>query len=152
MPTNTPTVTPTPAPGEVKLIKFFCASGDSGTIISVDGVPQPKGQTACLPGNAQFQIDGGPVFEVGSDGIMLFPLSSGAHTIVEVATGARANFSVQPGKITTIVVYNFPSATATLNGSAAEVQTNDGGMSGGDDQGGFTLTALYTIFMPLVSR
>ena len=99
--------------GEVKLLKFFCASGDTGTIISVDGMPQPQAQEACLPGNAQFQIDGGTVFEVGSAGIRLFPLAAGSHTIVEVATGASANFTVATENITTIVVYNFPSATPT---------------------------------------
>jgi hypothetical protein len=108
-PTSTPTATPTPAPGEVKLIKFFCASGDIGTIISVNGAPQPQGQNGCQPGNAQFKIDGGPVFALGNDGIYLFPLAAGSHNIVEVATGKRASFSVRSGKITTIVVYNFPS-------------------------------------------
>ena len=106
-PTATPTATPTRAPGEIKLIKFFCASGDTGTIIAVNGVPQPHGQNGCLPGNAQFQIDGGPRFEVGSTGILILPLPAGAHTIVEVATGKRARFTVKPGKITTIIVYNF---------------------------------------------
>ena len=103
-----------------------------------------------MPGNAQFQIDGGPMFEVGSDGIILFPLASGAHTIVEVVTGARANFSVKPGKITTIVVYNFPRTTR--NGDAVEAQTNAAGTSVGDDQGGLTVTAPYMIFMPLISQ
>ncbi len=106
-PTATPTITPTRVPGEVKLIKFFCTSGDTGTIISVNGVPQPKGQNGCRPGDAQFRIDGGPVFALGSTGIRLLPLPAGAHTIVEVATGKRARFTVQPGKITTIIVYNF---------------------------------------------
>ena len=99
--------------GEVKLLKFFCASGDSGTVISVDGAPQPQAQNECHPGNAQFQIDGEPVFAVGSAGIRLFPLAPGAHTITEVVTGATANFTVTTGNITTIVVYNFPSPTPT---------------------------------------
>jgi|GEM_PF-6934725 len=76
-------------------------------------MPQPQAQEACLPGNAQFQIDGGIVFEVGSAGIRLFPLAAGSHTIVEVATGASASFTVATENITTIVVYNFPSATPT---------------------------------------
>lgn len=104
--------------GEVKLIKFFCARGDTGTIISIDGMPQA--QDACNPGNAQFQIDDGAVFDVGSAGIRLFPLAAGAHTIVEVATSASATFTVTAGQITTIVVYNFPSTTSALASASSD--------------------------------
>jgi hypothetical protein len=93
--------------GEVKLVKFSCTSGDTGTIISVNGAPLPKAQNGCKPGDAQFQIDGGAVFAVGSDGIFLFPLAPGSHTLVEVATGTKANFTVTVGATTTIVVYHF---------------------------------------------
>jgi len=218
--------------GEVKLIKFFCASGDTDTVISIDGAPQPQAQNDCNPGNAQFQIDGGEVFEVGTDGIRLFTLAPGLHTIVEVATGASADFTVTFGQITTIIVYNFPiltamsnltptywtptsnvadstvvevtfadslkpetvenaltivdangvavagetyhvldldsqklvgvgfrpasqltgNFTATLKGGVAGVQTDDGRTMGSDYQWSFTMTAPYTIFMPLIGQ
>ncbi|CAN5730993.1 hypothetical protein BH10CHL1_BH10CHL1_46860 [soil metagenome] len=145
MPTPTPTVTPTPGPGQVKVIKFFCTSGDTGTIISVNGNPQPKGQNGCRPGNAQFQIDGGAAFAVGSTGIRVLPLLSGSHTIVEVATGAKKKFDVKVGQITTIVVFNFPGAMPKGDAAAAEIQ--DEGMVGDDAQANLPLT----IFMPLIS-
>ena len=135
--------------GEVNLTKFFCASGDTGTIIAVNGAPQPQGQNGCQFGDAQFQIDGGPVFAVGSTGLRVFLLAPGVHTIVEVATAARAKFTVKAGQITTIVVYNFPRTKPKVG---AARQTNDRSTLEGDSPWRFTLTTPYTIFMPLVSR
>ena len=111
--------------GQVKVIKFYC-DGDpaQGPAFFVEGEGNAPSQNGCEPGDALFTIDGTTSFHVGDDGIRLFPLSAGSHTISEVGSGASVGFEVTEDKITTITVFNYTDqATATPTEVMTETPT-----------------------------
>jgi hypothetical protein len=107
--------------GELEVRKLFCVGDKTRTGIYVG---EPGGWPAtpdwvehCWPGNARFQVwpygDKAAAidFSTGNDGIatLVLPVTTaqtGPHVIVELSSGASAEFDVLAGKTTVIKVVN----------------------------------------------
>ncbi|HSK94466.1 MAG TPA: hypothetical protein VLA76_10475 [Candidatus Angelobacter sp.] len=127
-PMATPTPTPTPDEGEgiVEIDKFFCITdGEAGTQYFVFDptfpTPTVQGQEeaeqpdeGCWTEAVAFTITGGDLEEplhvmTGENGIIEFPLpdSDEPYTITEDMSGASAQFWVEDGALTAILVINW---------------------------------------------
>ena len=105
--------------GNLKILKFFC-DGEGDVVFTIaDGdaelgdVDLPDNCENPTAGNAEFTLNDGEsdsaVFELGTDGARLIPLTVGSYTLTEVDPNEATSeeFDVTAGETTTVIVFDF---------------------------------------------
>jgi hypothetical protein len=109
--------------GSAQVIKLFCYSDVEETVITAlapgeEATSDQMGDGSCVSGSADFLItlfgtDEQPSFNVGDDGVETIAdlpatdSGTGPHSLTEIYSDVSANFDVQPGTTTRIIVLNY---------------------------------------------
>jgi hypothetical protein len=146
--TATPTEEPEPTEepsttGTVQIIKLFCYGPVEETIINAlapgeSAGSEQMGDSSCVSGNADFFIslfgaDDQPSFFVGDDGVEAIELpvtDGGLHSLTEIYSGAVADFAIDPGVMTRVIVLNYVLEEEIDRSGEEEEDDPDSGLGG----------------------
>lgn len=122
-PTATNTPEPGPATGTLQIIKLYCIGDTEETVMTPllpgeEATADDLGDDTCLAGGADFTItafgtDDLGTYTVGDDGRLAvtdLPVTSdgsGPHVLTETYSGATADFDIEEGAVTNVVVLNY---------------------------------------------